>query len=217
MRSGGLTVLVDYDGGNLHSAQKAFERMAAEAGTGGRVMVSNRAGDVAAADRIVLPGDGAFPACRAALLAREGLHAALVEAVEARGRPFLGICIGMQMMAERGLEYAETPGFGWIGGTVDRIRPADPALKVPHMGWNDLVIEQSHPVLAGLATGDHAYFVHSFQLQCSRPAERLARADYGGPVTAIVGRDTMVGTQFHPEKSQATGLRLIANFLAWRP
>ena len=217
MNAGGLTVLVDYDGGNLHSASKAFERMAAEAGTGGRVVVSDRAADVAAADRIVLPGDGAFPACRAALLAREGLHEALLEAVGARARPFLGICIGMQMMAERGLEHAQTPGFGWIGGTVDRIRPADPHLKVPHMGWNDLVIEAPHPVLRGIRTGDHAYFVHSYHLTCTRAAERLAWADYAGPVTAIVGRDTMVGTQFHPEKSQATGLRLIANFLAWRP
>ncbi|MGQ0566649.1 MAG: imidazole glycerol phosphate synthase subunit HisH [Gemmobacter sp.] len=208
-----LTVLVDYDSGNLHSAQKAFERMAAE--TGGRVIVSARPEDVARADRIVLPGDGAFPACRRALGDIGGLAEAIVEAVEQRGRPFLGICVGMQMMATRGLEFAETQGFGWIGGDVVRI--AAPGRKVPHMGWNDLVVTGAHPVLAGIATGDHAYFVHSYHLAVTRPGERLAHADYGGPVTAIVGRDTMVGTQFHPEKSQATGLRLIANFLAWRP
>lgn len=208
-----LTVLVDYDSGNLHSAQKAFERMSVE--TGGSVIVSARPEDVARADRIVLPGDGAFPACRRALGAVGGLAEAIAEAVEVRGRPFLGICVGMQMMAERGLEYEPTPGFGWIGGEVVRI--AAPGLKVPHMGWNDLVIDAPHPVLDGIRTGDHAYFVHSYHLAVTRAAERLAHADYGGPVTAIVGRGTMVGTQFHPEKSQATGLRLIANFLAWKP
>jgi glutamine amidotransferase len=209
----GLTVLVDYDSGNLHSAAKAFERMAGE--TGGGVLVSSRPEDVARADRIVVPGDGAFPACRRALGAVGGLAEAIIEAVERRGRPFLGICVGMQMMATRGLEHAETPGFGWIAGQVERI--AAPGLKVPHMGWNDLVVEASHPVLAGIATGDHAYFVHSFHMAVQNPADRLAHADYGGPVTAVVGRGTMVGTQFHPEKSQATGLRLIANFLTWRP
>ena len=209
-----LTVLVDYDSGNLHSAQKAFERMASET-EGGTVIVSARPEDVARADRIVLPGDGAFPACRRALGAVGGLAEAIVEAVERRGRPFLGICVGMQMMATRGLEHAETPGFGWIGGDVVRI--AAPGLKVPHMGWNDLVIEGVHPVLAGIATGDHAYFVHSYHLEVTSPAQRLAHADYGGPVTAIVGRDTMIGTQFHPEKSQTLGLQLIANFLRWQP
>lgn len=209
-----LTVLVDYDSGNLHSAQKAFERMAGEVG-GGEVIVSRHPEDVARADRIVLPGDGAFPACRRALGDIGGLAEAIVEAVEVRGRPFLGICVGMQMMAERGLEYAETPGFGWIGGNVVRIDA--PGLKVPHMGWNDLVVTGAHPVLEGITTGDHAYFVHSYHLAVTRAGERLAHADYGGPVTAIVGRGTMVGTQFHPEKSQATGLRLIANFLRWRP
>ncbi|QYK40509.1 MAG: imidazole glycerol phosphate synthase subunit HisH [Paracoccaceae bacterium] len=211
-----LTVLVDYDSGNLHSAEKAFRLMADQTGAGS-VIVSDRPEDVARADRIVLPGDGAFPACRRALLARPGLYDAIAEAAGPRARPFLGICIGMQMMAERGLEHAETPGFGWIGGTVDRIVPGASGLKVPHMGWNDLVVEADHPVLAGIRTGDHAYFVHSYHMTVTRPAERLAHADYGGPVTAIVGRDTMVGTQFHPEKSQATGLRLIANFLSWRP
>lgn len=211
-----LTVVVDYDSGNLHSAEKAFQRMAAETGTGS-VIVSSRPEDVARADRIVLPGDGAFPACRAALDRFTGLFEAIEEAVTRRARPFLGICIGMQMMATRGHEYRETPGFGWIPGDVVRIEPADRTLKVPHMGWNDLVIDRAHPVLAGIDTGQHAYFVHSYHFRVADPAHLLAHCDYGGPITAIVGRDNMVGTQFHPEKSQATGLRLIANFLAWRP
>jgi imidazole glycerol-phosphate synthase subunit HisH len=214
-----LTVLVDYDSGNLHSAEKAFQRMAVETG-GGEILVSSRPEDVARADRIVLPGDGAFPACRAALGSYGGLFEAISEAVTTRARPFLGICVGMQMMASWGREYTDTKGFDWIGGEVLRIAPTDPALKVPHMGWNDLVLDpqgQVHPVLAGLATGDHAYFVHSYHFQVADPAERLAHVDYGGPITAIIGRDTMVGTQFHPEKSQANGLRLIANFLRWKP
>ena len=211
-----LTAIVDYESGNLHSAEKAFQRMAAEAGAG-EVIVTARPETVARADRIVLPGDGAFPACRAALEAIDGLHAAIDEAVTARGRPFLGICIGMQMLADRGLEYHSTPGFGWIGGEVARIAPADAALKVPHMGWNDLVIDRPHPVLAGIATGDHAYFVHSYQFRVADPADLVAHVDYGGPVTAIVGRGNVIGTQFHPEKSSRAGLRLIANFLAWRP
>jgi imidazole glycerol-phosphate synthase subunit HisH len=210
-----LTVLVDYDSGNLHSAEKAFQRMAAEVGAG-EVLVTRRAEDVARADRIVLPGDGAFPACRAALNAQGGLFEAITDAVR-RGKPFLGICVGMQMMATVGREYHDTPGFGWIGGEVARITPANPALKVPHMGWNDLVIDHPHPVLAGIATGDHAYFVHSYQMRVDDPAERLAHCDYAGDITAIIGRDNMVGTQFHPEKSQTTGLRLIANFLQWKP
>ena len=211
-----LTVLVDYEAGNLHSAAKAFQRMAAETGAGA-VLVSARPEDVARADRIVLPGDGAFPACRRALLAQEGLAEALAEAVERNGRPFLGICVGMQLLATRGLEYRETQGLGWIPGEVVRIEPADAALKVPHMGWNDLILDAPHPVLDGIATGDHAYFVHSYHFRAADPAHRLAHADYGGDVTAIVGRGTVIGTQFHPEKSQATGLRLIANFLRWRP
>ena len=211
-----LTVLVDYDSGNLHSAAKAFARMAAEVGAGD-VLVTRRAEDVARADRIVLPGDGAFPACRAALGAQGGLFEAIEQAVTVGGRPFLGICVGMQMMASWGREYADTAGFGWIGGEVVRITPTDPGLKVPHMGWNDLVIDHPHPVLAGLATGDHAYFVHSYQMRVDNPAQRLAHCDYAGDITAIIGRDNMVGTQFHPEKSQSTGLRLIANFLQWKP
>jgi imidazole glycerol-phosphate synthase subunit HisH len=211
-----LTVLVDYDSGNLHSAAKAFERMAVECGAG-TVLVSDRAEDVARADRIVLPGDGAFPACRHALDAKAGLFDAIEDAVTRRGRPFLGICVGMQMMASWGREYHDTPGFDWIGGDVVRITPADPSLKIPHMGWNDLVIDHAHPVLEGLQTGDHAYFVHSYQFHVTNPVHRLAHVDYAGDVTAIIGRDNMVGTQFHPEKSQTAGLRLIANFLTWRP
>lgn len=211
-----LTVLVDYDSGNLHSAEKAFQRMALETGAG-EVMVSGRPEDVARADRIVLPGDGAFPACRRALGEHGGLFEAIDEAVTRRARPFFGICIGMQMLASRGLEYEPTPGFDWIGGQVERIAPSDPALKVPHMGWNDLVIDHPHPVLAGIATGDHAYFVHSYHFRVTDPAHRLAHVDYAGDVTAIVGKGTLFGTQFHPEKSSATGLRIIANFLTWAP
>lgn len=211
-----LTVLIDYDSGNLHSAEKAFQRMAAEVGAG-NVIVTSRPEDVARADRIVLPGDGAFPACRAALGRFTGLFEAIDEAVTRRARPFLGICVGMQMLATLGREYRDTKGFGWIGGEIVRITPTDPTLKVPHMGWNDLVIDQPHPVLAGIETGQHAYFVHSYQFRMADPAQRLAHCDYGGDITAIVGRDTIIGTQFHPEKSQATGLRLIANFLTWAP
>lgn len=211
-----LTVLVDYDSGNLHSAEKALSRMASEVG-GGDILVTSRPEDVARADRIVLPGDGAFPACRAALGSCGGLYEAIAEAVTTRARPFLGICIGMQMLASRGHEYQVTEGFDWIAGDVVKIAPVDRALKVPHMGWNDLVIDRPHPVLAGLSTGDHAYFVHSYHFKPTDPAHRLAFCDYGGEITAIVGRDTIVGTQFHPEKSQAAGLRLIANFLQWKP
>lgn len=208
------TVIIDYDSGNLHSAAKAFERMARETDAG-EVVVSSRAEDVARADRVVLPGDGAFPACHAALMAVDGVYEAMAEAVIAQGRPFLGICVGMQMLASRGHEYREVAGLDWIAGDVRPIQAA--GLKVPHMGWNDLVMGAAHPVLAGLGTGDHAYFVHSYQFEVAHPAERLAHCDYGGDVTAIVGRDNLIGTQFHPEKSQAAGLRLIANFLNWRP
>lgn len=214
-----LTVLVDYDSGNLHSAEKALSRMAREVGAG-EVLVSARPEDVARADRIVLPGDGAFAACRRALGAYGGLFEAIEEAVTIRARPFLGICVGMQMMATWGREYGDTRGFDWIGGEVVRITPSDPALKVPHMGWNDLVIEghgTHHPVLDGIKTGDHAYFVHSYHFNVANPAHRLAHVNYGGPITAIIGRDTMVGMQFHPEKSQANGLRMLGNFLRWKP
>jgi imidazole glycerol-phosphate synthase subunit HisH len=210
------TALIDYDSGNLHSAQKAFALMATRADAG-EVIVTSDPRDVARADRIVLPGDGAFPACRAALGGYDGLFDAISEAVITHARPFLGICVGMQMLATWGREYGNTRGFDWIGGEVTRIMPSDPALKVPHMGWNDLVIEAQHPVLDGIKTGDHAYFVHSYAMQVVNPAQRLAYADYGTQITAIVGRDNIIGTQFHPEKSQATGLRLIENFLRWRP
>lgn len=211
-----LTVLVDYDSGNLHSAEKAFQRMAAETAAGD-VLVSSRPEDVARADRIVLPGDGAFPSCRAALGTYGGLFEAISEAVTVNARPFLGICVGMQMMASWGREYSNTAGFDWIKGEVVKITPADPTLKVPHMGWNDLVIDHPHTVLAGISTGEHAYFVHSYHFRVDNPADRLAHVDYGTDITAIIGRDNMVGAQFHPEKSQTAGLRLIANFLAWRP
>ncbi len=210
-----LTVLVDYDSGNLHSAEKAFQRMAAET-AGGDILVTSRPEDVARADRIVLPGDGAFPACRRALGSYGGLFEAISEGVT-QGKPFLGICVGMQMLATWGREYEDTPGFGWIGGEVARITPADPALKVPHMGWNDLVIDRPHPVLAGIATGDHAYFVHSYHFRVDDPAHLLAHVDYAGPITAIFGTGNIIGTLFHPEISQATGLRMIANFMHWQP
>jgi glutamine amidotransferase len=210
------TVLIDYDSGNLHSAEKAFQRMARETGQG-MVRVSNRPEDVATASRIVLPGDGAFPACRRGLAVIDGLEEAIVEAVTKRAIPFLGICVGMQMLANEGHEYETVSGFGWIAGDVRKIAPDDPALKVPHMGWNDLVIDQTHPVLEGIATGAHAYFVHSYHMEMRDPAHRLAHCDYGGDVTAIVGHANVIGTQFHPEKSQEAGLRLIANFLNWAP
>ena len=206
------TVLVDIGIGNMHSVEKAFRRMAP---AGMEVAVSADPDAVRAADRIVLPGDGAFPACMDALHAVEGLREALEDAVRARGRPFLGICVGMQMMARAGHEYRTVPGLGWAAGEVRRIRA--PGLKVPHMGWNDLVVESAHPVLEGIATGDHAYFVHSFAMEMDGGAAPLARCDYGGPVTAIVADGTAVGTQFHPEKSQRTGLRLVSNFLRWAP
>jgi glutamine amidotransferase len=211
-----LTALIDYESGNLHSAEKAFQRMARETGAGD-VVVTADPEVVARADRIVLPGDGAFPACRRALFERSGIFEAMDEAVNARGRPFFGICIGMQMLADTGREYEDTPGFGWIGGEVVAINPENTALKVPHMGWNDLVIDHAHPVLDGIDTGDHAYFVHSYHFQVANPAERLAHVDYAGEVTAVVGRANLFGTQFHPEKSQAAGLRIIANFLTWQP
>ncbi|WP_299699187.1 imidazole glycerol phosphate synthase subunit HisH [uncultured Tateyamaria sp.] len=210
-----LTVLIDYESGNLHSAEKAFERMAREADAG-TVVVTSDADVVAKADRIVLPGDGAFPACAAALRG-SGVYDALVEAVENKGRPFLGICVGMQLMAAWGREYSDTPGLGWIDGEVVHITPSDAILKVPHMGWNDLVLEAQHPVFEGVSTGDHTYFVHSYHFEVADPAMRLAHVDYGGDVTAVVGRDTMLGMQFHPEKSQDIGLRMIRNFLTWAP
>ena len=210
------TVIVDYDSGNLHSAEKAFERIARETASGD-VVVTSDPDVVAKADRIVLPGDGAFPACKEGLLSFAGLFEAVEDSVIDKGRPFLGICVGMQMMASVSREYRDTDGFDWIGGEVVRIMPTDPSMKVPHMGWNDLVLDSDHPVLEGIETGNHAYFVHSYQMRVTDPVHLLAHCEYGGPVTAIIGRDNMVGTQFHPEKSQSAGLRLIANFLNWKP
>ena len=212
--------IVDYGSGNLHSAAKAFERAARESGHDQPIVVTRDPERVARADRVVLPGVGAFADCRHGLDAVADMVEALNVAVQQRGRPFFGICVGMQLMAERGREYAVTPGLGWIAGEVDRIAPADPGLKIPHMGWNTLAALRGHPVLDGIATGAdglHAYFVHSYELKVADRADLVAQADYGGPVTAIVARDTMVGTQFHPEKSQRMGLALIANFLKWAP
>ncbi len=210
-----LTAIIDYESGNLHSAEKAFQRMAAEVDAGS-VVVTSDADVIATADRIVLPGDGAFPACVEALKGHKGIFDAMTEAVIDKGRPFLGICVGMQLLATTGHEYRDVAGLNWIGGDVEKITPSDPSLKVPHMGWNDLVIDKPHPVLDGIESGRHAYFVHSYQFHVTDKADLLAHVDYAGPVTAIVGRDNMVGMQFHPEKSQATGLRLIGNFLKWR-
>jgi len=209
--------VIDYGSGNLRSAAKACERAAADIGLAEKVVVTSRPEDVLAAERIVLPGQGAFADCRRGVAAVPGLEEALVEAVIARGRPFLGICVGMQLMAERGLEFEITEGFGWIAGDVVAIEPNDPTLKIPHMGWNELAPRSDHPVLAGLPAGTHVYFVHGFELYPSDPANVLAETDYGGPIVAAVGRDNLIGTQFHPDKSQAAGLRFIANFLRWRP
>jgi imidazole glycerol-phosphate synthase subunit HisH len=211
-------VIVDYGSGNLRSAAKAFERAAGEAGLDLAVEITADADRVRRADRIVLPGQGAFRDCADGLAAVPGMVEALEEAVTRRSVPFFGICVGMQLMAERGVEHGIHRGFGWIGGEVVPLAPDDASLKIPQMGWNDLAVHApSHPVLAGVPEGSHAYFVHSYHFRTSDPATLLASVDYGGKVAAIVGRDNMVGTQFHPEKSQATGLALIANFLRWRP
>jgi len=212
--------IVDYGSGNLHSAAKAFERAAHDAGLDEPVVVTNDPDVVATADRVVLPGVGAFADCRRGLDAVPGMVAALEAAVHQKGRPFFGICVGMQLLADRGREYEVIEGLGWIAGEVDRIAPNDPGLKIPHMGWNTLNVTRAHPLIDGLKLGPdglHAYFVHSFELKPARRVDLVADADYGGAVTAIVGRDNIVGTQFHPEKSQKLGLALIANFLKWAP
>lgn len=206
--------LIDYGSGNLRSAEKALRRVAGERA---EIVVTSDPGAVARADRVVLPGVGAFAACMAALADRDGLVEAMTEAVQGRGSPFLGVCVGMQLLATRGLEFGETPGLGWIEGDVVRMEPANPALKVPHMGWNALEVVRGHPLLEGEPQGAHMYFTHSFAL---KPADRddvVARADHGGLFVAAVARGNVAGVQFHPEKSQASGLRLLANFLEWRP
>ena len=212
--------IVDYGSGNLHSAAKAFERAARESGHDQPILVTSSPDDVAKADRIVLPGVGAYADCKRGLVAVPGMIDALEEAVRKNGRPFFGICVGMQLLAERGLEYQVTPGLGWIAGEVDRIAPADPELKIPHMGWNTLDLKKMHPLLDEIPLGPdglHAYFVHSYQFKTANNDDLVAQTEYGGPLTAIVGRDNIVGTQFHPEKSQRLGLKLIANFLKWTP
>jgi len=212
--------IVDYGSGNLHSAAKAFERAARESGHDQPIVVTNDPAQVASAERVVLPGVGAFADCRRGLDEIPGMIEALETAVRKQGRPFFGICVGMQLMAERGREYQVTPGLGWIAGEVDRITPSDPDLKIPHMGWNTLNMRKAHPLLDDIPLGPdglHAYFVHSFELKPAKGSDLVAQADYGGPLTAVVGRDNMVGTQFHPEKSQKLGLKLIANFLKWKP
>jgi glutamine amidotransferase len=212
--------IVDYGSGNLHSAAKAFERAAQNAGLDQTIAVTRDPDLVACADRVVLPGVGAFADCRRGLDAVSGMVEALEQTVRSKGRPFFGICVGMQLLAERGREYEVVEGLGWIPGEVDRIAPNNPSLKIPHMGWNTLNITRPHPLIDGLALGPeglHAYFVHSFALNPSQRRDFVAEADYGGPIAAIVGRDNIVGTQFHPEKSQKFGLALIANFLKWTP
>ena len=212
--------IVDYGSGNLHSAAKAFERSARESGHDQPIVVTSKPDEVAAASRVVLPGVGAFADCRRGLDQIPGMIDALNESVRKQGRPFFGICVGMQLMAERGREYQVTPGLGWIAGEVDRIAPIDASLKIPHMGWNTLNLLKAHPLLEDIPLGPdglHAYFVHSFELKPAQRSDLVAQADYGGPLTAIVGRDNIVGTQFHPEKSQRLGLKLIANFLKWAP
>ncbi|MGO4706555.1 imidazole glycerol phosphate synthase subunit HisH [Microvirga sp. 2MCAF38] len=212
--------IVDYGSGNLHSAAKAFERAAREAGLSDTITVTSDPDVVAKADRIVLPGVGAFADCRRGLHAVPGMVDALNRTVRERGHPFLGICVGMQLMATRGLEHVTSQGLDWIPGDVKAIVPDDSALKIPHMGWNTLEVRHAHPLLDGIETGPtglHAYFVHSYALQATDSRDIVATTSYGGAVTAMVGRDNIVGTQFHPEKSQTLGLKLIANFLRWRP
>jgi glutamine amidotransferase len=213
-------VIINYGSGNLHSAAKAFERAARESEADVAIEVTQDPTAVATADRVVLPGVGAFADCKRGVEAVPGMREALETSVRQKGRPFLGICVGAQLMAERGLEFRTTPGFGWIKGDVKVIEPKDPALKIPHMGWNTLQVVNPHSLLRGIETGDrglHAYFVHSFHLDVADRNTLVAEADYGGPVTAMVGVDNIAGTQFHPEKSQTLGLRLIANFLKWQP
>ena len=210
-----LTAIIDYSSGNLHSAQKAFEKITASNNLGS-VVVTSDPKIISSADRLVLPGDGAFPSCKAELMSSEAYEAMVYSAVE-KARPFLGICVGMQLMATKSYEYQETKGLDWIDGEVHKINPKDKSFKIPHMGWNTLNIESEHPVLNRIHNGDHVYFVHSFQMILKNKEQRLAHTDYGTDITAVVGKDNMVGLQFHPEKSGHTGLKIIENFLLWRP
>lgn len=212
--------IIDYGSGNLRSATRAFERAARETGVPAEIDLTADPSRVRSADRVVLPGVGAYADCRAGLAAIPGMDEALSETVVQAGRPFLGICVGMQLMSERGLEKTVTNGFGWIAGDVKQIEPADPALRIPQIGWNTIHVKHPHPLFEGISTGDdglHAYFVHSYHLDAQRSGDVLAMADYGGGITAAVARGNMAGTQFHPEKSQSLGLALIANFLKWKP
>jgi glutamine amidotransferase len=212
--------IIDYGSGNLRSATKAFERAAREAGIDAIIDLTDDPDRVASADRIVLPGVGAYADCRAGLAAVPGMHQALTDAVETKGRPFIGVCVGMQLMSSRGLEKTISQGLGWIEGDVVEMTPADPTLKVPQIGWNTLELHRPHPVFEGIKTGPdglHAYFVHSYHLAARNEHDVIATTDYGGAMTAFVGRDNMVGAQFHPEKSQTLGLALISNFLRWKP
>ncbi len=212
--------IIDYGSGNLRSATKAFERAAREAGLNAEIELTDKADRVATADRIVLPGVGAYADCRKGLDSVPGMHDAITEVVETKGRPFFGICVGMQLMSSRGLEKTVTDGFGWIEGDVVEMTPSDPSLKIPQIGWNTLTLNRPHPLFDGIPTGPnglHAYFVHSYHLAARKPADVIATTDYGGAMTAFVGRDNILGAQFHPEKSQALGLKLIANFLTWTP
>ena len=210
-----LTAIVDYGSGNLHSAQKAFEKITALNNLGS-VVVTSDPRIISAADRLVLPGDGAFPSCKAELMSSEAYEAVVYSAVE-KSRPFLGICVGMQLMATKSYEYQETEGLDWIDGEVQKINPKDKSLKIPHMGWNTLNIESEHPVLKNIHNGDHVYFVHSFHMMIKNQEQRLAYTDYGADITAVVGKENMVGLQFHPEKSGQIGLKMIEKFLSWRP
>lgn len=213
-------VIIDYGSGNLRSATKAFERAAREAGLDAEIELTDKAERVATADRIVLPGVGAYADCKRGLDAVPGMHEALVDAVERKARPFMGICVGMQLMSSRGLEKTVTNGLGWIKGDVVEMTPSDPALKIPQIGWNTLTLNRPHPLFDGIPAGDaglHAYFVHSYHLAAENPEDVIATTNYGGAMTAFVGRDNKVGAQFHPEKSQTLGLKLISNFLTWAP
>ena len=210
-----LTAIIDYNSGNLHSALKAFEKITASNDLGS-VIVTSDPKIISSADRLVLPGDGAFPSCKSELMSSEAYEAMVYSAID-RSRPFLGICVGMQLMAIKSYEYKETEGLGWIDGEVRKINPKDKSLKIPHMGWNALTIESAHPVLKCIHNGDHVYFVHSFQMMIKKEEQRLAYTKYGTDITAVVGKENMVGLQFHPEKSGQIGLQMIKNFLSWSP